>query len=263
MSEMGSSSGTSQAPITSEASPGRLAGKHSLVTGGSMGIGAAICRRFVAEGSRLIIASRGREAGEALAKELGRAARWVELDVTDASRWRELASGLEADPVDVLVNNAGELLHPVQLHQLEPDEWRRELDLNLTSAFLGMRSFIPSMLEHGGGSIINIGSISGIRAQIDAPAYQAAKGGLRLLTRHAAMSYAQDGIRVNVVNPGAIITPKTETDHHDRLPAFLARTPMRRRGVADEVASVALFLASDESSFVTGSDYNVDGGYVL
>jgi NAD(P)-dependent dehydrogenase (short-subunit alcohol dehydrogenase family) len=242
---------------------GRLEGKHCLVTGGSKGIGAAISRRFVAEGGRVILASRGADAGRALADELGPGATWVELDVTDADRWASLAASLDDDPVDVLVNNAGELLNPVRLHELEPEAFRHEIDLNLTGAFLGMRYLLPSMLARGGGSIINIGSISGVRAQDDAPAYQAAKGGLRLLTRNAAFTYAREGIRVNTVNPGAIITPKTETDDLGRLPAFLARTPMGRRGLADEVAAVVLFLASDESSYVTGSDYDVDGGYLL
>jgi 3alpha(or 20beta)-hydroxysteroid dehydrogenase len=241
----------------------RLSGKHCLVTGGSKGIGAAVCRRFVAEGARVIIASRTSAPGQALADELGASARWVELDVVDTAAWQDLASDLQSDPLDVLVNNAGELLHAVRLHELEPDEWHRELDLNLTGAFLGMRYMLPLMLARGRGSIVNVGSISGVRAQNDAPAYQAAKGGLRLLTRNAAITYARDGIRVNVVNPGAIITPKTESGDQSRLPAFLARTPMGRQGLADEVANVILFLASDESSYVTGSDYDVDGGYLL
>lgn len=125
-----------------------------------------------------------------------------------------------------------------------------------------MRYCIPPMIANG-GSIINMGSISGIRAQDDGAGYQAAKGGLRLLTSHAAFTYAARKVRVNIISPGAIDTPKVAEEPRERTLPFIERTPMRRMAQPVEVAHVAVFLASDESSFVTGSDYGVDGGYVL
>lgn len=242
---------------------GRLDGKHAIVTGGSLGIGEAIARMFVAEGARVLVAARNVERGKAVVRSLGPAAHWERLDVTDAIGWRTLAERLDSDPIDVLVNNAGELLYPKELHEVEPDEWSREIDTNLTSAFLGMRYFIPMMLAYRGGSIINIGSISGLRGQNDAPAYQAAKGGLRLLTINAAYTYASRGIRVNTINPGGVATPKVAGEPWERTLSFIERTPMKRLAQPVEVAFVAVFLASDEASFVTGSDYDVDGGYMI
>ncbi len=242
---------------------GRLEGKHALVTGGSMGIGEAVARRFVEEGARVIVAARHADRGREVVRSLGPKARWHRLDVTDAAGWRGLVARLERDPLDVLVNNAGELLFAKQLHEIEPDEWRQEIETNLTGAFLGMRYCIPMMLANRGGSIINMGSISGIRGQDDGAGYQAAKGGLRLLSANAAFTYASRGIRVNVISPGAISTPKVASEPWERTKPFIDRTPMKRMADPVEVAHVAVFLASDESSFVTGSDYGVDGGYAI
>jgi len=242
---------------------GRLAGKHALVTGGTQGIGEAIVRQFVAEGARVIAASRSADKGRALEAELGPAVTYRVLDVADEQAWNALAAEFANDPINVLVNNAGRLHYPKLLHELSLAEWRLEIDVNLTGAFLGMRAFIPMMLAHGGGSIINISSISGVRGQPDATGYQASKAGLRWLTKQAAMAYATQGIRANNVNPGLIVTPLFETSPQERLQFFHRRLPMQRVGQPIEVAHAVVFLASDEAAYVTGIDLAVDGGLAV
>ncbi len=240
----------------------RLVGKHALITGGAKGIGEAIVRRFVAEGARVIVADRLEDRGRSLVAELGEAATFRGLDVIDEAGWRLLATNLLQDPINVLVNNAGGLLAPKALHLVDPVEWQDEIQLNVTSVFLAMRFMIPVMLKSGGGSIVNISSISGVVGQNDAPGYQAAKAGVRLLTKNAAITYATDGIRVNTICPGSISTERSLGRPPERIKAFTDATPMKRMGLPLEVAHVALFLASDESSFVTGTDIAVDGGYL-
>ena len=186
---------------------GRLAGKHALVTGGTMGIGEAIVRLFAAEGARVLTVARHAELGVALARELAPAVSFRVLDVTDDSGWSAVAADFSDDPFDVLVNNAGGLHFAKKLLDCEPAEWRLELEVNLTAPFLAMRHLLPAMLKRGSGSIINIASMSGLRAQPDAPAYQASKAGLRWLTKNAALSYATAGVRINTINPGVIATP--------------------------------------------------------
>jgi 3alpha(or 20beta)-hydroxysteroid dehydrogenase len=243
--------------------PERLKGKHALVTGGTMGIGEGIVRLFVAEGARVLTIARHAEPGETLARELGPAVSFRVLDVTDENGWRALASDFAGDPFDVLVNNAGGLHYPKALVDCEPAEWRLELEINLTGPFLAMRYLLPPMLERQAGSIINIASMSGLRAQRDAPAYQAAKAGLRWLTKNAATTYASHGVRVNTINPGVIATASQSSMPSRREQWFYDRIPMDRRGASIDVAWAAVYLASDESSYVTGIDLQVDGGYEI
>jgi 3alpha(or 20beta)-hydroxysteroid dehydrogenase len=243
--------------------PGRLTGLHALVSGGTMGIGEAIVRAFVAEGARVLTVARNAERGAALVRELSPALEFRVMDVTDDDAWQRLAADYVDDPFDVLVNNAGGLRHPKRLHELEPREWREEIEVNLTAPFLGLRHLLPPMLSRGRGSIINIASMSGLRAQPDAPAYQAAKAGLRWLTKNAAMTYAAAGIRVNTINPGVIVTPSEANVPSERLRWFQDRIPMGRLGKPSDVAWAAVYLASDESAYVTGLDLQVDGGYEI
>ena len=237
----------------------RLVEKHALVTGGTRGIGEAIVRLFVDEGARVVFTGRDIARGEALAEELG--ASFRSLEVTNPSDWQSLADEYANDPFDILVNNAGGLLYAKPLLELEVNEWHKDLEVNLTGPFLGMRTFLPAMLARGNGSIINIGSMSGVRAQADGTAYQTAKAGLRWLTKNAAMTYATRGVRINTINPGVIVTPLHEAQPTKRLKWFTDRIPMQRNGNPYEVATAVVFLASDESSYVTGIDLDVDGGY--
>jgi 3alpha(or 20beta)-hydroxysteroid dehydrogenase len=240
---------------------GRLQGKLAIVTGGTMGIGEAIVRAFVGEGARVVACARRPEMGEAMARELGDAVQLRALDVVDEATWEALA-GEYAD-AGILVNNAGGVRYPKPFDAMTSAEWRDEIEVNLTGPFLGMRAFIPRMLARGGGVVVNIGSNSGLRAQPDAPAYQAAKAGLRWLTKNVAMTYALRGIRANVLNPGAIWAGLTITLPAERTEWFTRRIPSGRLGTPDEVAAAAVFLASDESAYVTGIDLTVDGGLTL
>jgi 3alpha(or 20beta)-hydroxysteroid dehydrogenase len=228
-----------------------------------MGIGEAIVRLFAAEGARVLTVARHAELGEALARELAPPVSFRVLDVTDDAGWAALAADFANDPFDVLVNNAGGLHFAKKLLDCEPAEWRMELEVNLTAPYLAMRHLLPPMLERGAGSIINVASMSGLRAQPDAPAYQASKAGLRWLTKNTALSYATRGIRVNTINPGVIVTPLQTSQPTSRERWFYERIPMDRRGTPLEVAWAAVYLASDESSYVTGIDLQVDGGYEI
>lgn len=244
---------------------GKLAGKHALVTGGTRGIGEAILRRFVAEGARVVFTGQDLPKdvtqGNEIAKELGASFRI--LEVTDEAGWQRLAAEYVDDPFDILINNAGGVNYPKPLLELSTAEWHKDLEVNLSGPFLGIRTFLPAMLARGKGSIINIASMSGVRAQPDATAYQAAKAGLRWLTKNAAMAYATGGVRINTINPGVIATQMQAAMPAKREQWFYDRIPMNRRGLPSEVAAAAVFLASDEASYITGVDLNVDGGYTI
>jgi NAD(P)-dependent dehydrogenase (short-subunit alcohol dehydrogenase family) len=239
---------------------GRLKGKHAIVTGGARGIGKAIVSAFVEQGAEVIFCDLAKDQGRELQRQLGSMAVFVLLDVRDPVQWDHLCQSLRGKPLDVLVNNAGGRLSSRELHEVELEEWAQEIQLNLTSVFLGMRSVIPIMLSQGWGSIINISSISGVVGQFDAPGYQAAKAGVRLLSRNAAVTYAKRGIRVNTIVPGGIKTKAGSGQTREEY--FLNATPMGRYGTPNDIASAAVFLAADESAFVTGSDIVVDGGFI-
>jgi 3alpha(or 20beta)-hydroxysteroid dehydrogenase len=246
---------------------GRLDGRPVLVSGGARGIGAAIARAVVEEGGRVVIGDVLDNDGAKVVAELGKErARFVHLDVTDRQQWRDAVATAESafGPVSVLVNNAG-IVRWGSVADLDPAVWHEVLEINLTGVFLGMQAAIPSLRRAGGGSIVNISSTSGLQGYAALPAYVASKWGVRGLTKTAALELARDRIRVNSVHPGVIRTPMTDSDDptmnaiRDQM---LAVQPIPRMGEPEEVARLVLFLASEDSSFSTGSEFVVDGGVV-
>ena len=248
---------------------GRLDGKAALISGGARGMGASEARMFAAEGAAVLIGDILDEEGEATAADIrasGGQCHYERLDVTSESEWRDAVASATSrfGKLDVLVNNAGIGSSPFPIHEEPLELWDKTIDVNLKGVFLGTRCAIPAMRESGGGSIINISSQLGIVAvPYNGAAYQTAKGGVRILTKAAALQYAADGIRVNSVHPGPITTEMTRAgrDDPERLSIMLARIPMGRYGEPEEVAHAVVYLASDESTFVTGSEVVVDGGW--
>lgn len=238
---------------------GRVDGKVALISGGARNIGGASARLLVEEGASVVIGDLLDEEGRALADELGESARYVHLDVTSEEDWAAAVELTTATfgKLEVLVNNAG-IFNGGQLQHYRREHWQQMLDVNLTGAFLGMQAAADAMIAAGGGSIINTSSIEGLRGTPWAHGYVASKWGLTGLTKSAAMELAPHGIRVNSLHPGRISTPAT-----DQMPPDLIPIPLGRPGQPHEVATFVLFLASDESSFATGSEFVVDGGTVM
>lgn len=238
----------------------RLTDKVAVVTGGASGIGEATVRKFVAEGAKVVIGDLNKERGQALAEELGEAAIFVAIDVTKASDWEEVKKqALEAfGTVDVLVNNAGISVAQSLLTMTE-EQYRKILEINQVSVFLGMQKIAPIMIEKGAGSIINTSSINGLKA--GAIGYTDSKFAVRGMTKAASAELAPQGVRVNSIHPGIIETPMTmEGDAVEQIKAYTNFVPMKRMAQAEEVANLMLYLASDESSYSTGSEFIVDGG---
>jgi NAD(P)-dependent dehydrogenase (short-subunit alcohol dehydrogenase family) len=248
--------------VPDDAPTARLAGKHAVVTGAARGIGLAIAEGLLAAGATVLGTDLLAEEGRSAFAALGERASFEPMDVTDERAWSALAAQLGARAPDVLVNNAGGLLSSAPLHEHSLEDWQRTLTLNLTSVFLGMRAMIPLMVAAGAGSIVNITSVSGVLGQDDAPAYQAAKAGIAVLTRNAAVTYARQRIRVNAISPSVISTAALATESDERTARFLARVPMGRPGSPAEVAAAVVYLASDEAAYVTGVNLPVDGGYL-
>jgi 3alpha(or 20beta)-hydroxysteroid dehydrogenase len=238
---------------------GRLEGKVAIITGAARGQGEAEARLFVAEGARVLLADIRDEEGEAVASDLGDAAAYVHLDVTDAAQWEAAVAHAEErfGPVSVLVNNAG-ILHFAPIDRTDPEDFERVLRVNVHGVFLGIRAVTPSMVRAGGGSIVNISSTAGLQGLPSLGAYVASKWAVRGLTKTAAMDLGPKGIRVNSVHPGGIDTPMVAGTPADA--PFYKRLPVPRMGRPEEAARAVLFLASDESSYVTGAELAVDGG---
>jgi NAD(P)-dependent dehydrogenase (short-subunit alcohol dehydrogenase family) len=238
----------------------RLAKKVAIVTGGSRGIGRAIAELFAAEGASVIVGDL--DVSDGFEDQTITARR---LDVTDENSWRELVDEVVGSHgrIDVLVNNAGGVGSYEPIDAIALDDWHRIIALNQTGPFLGMRAVIPHMRRAGKGSIINVSSIWGISGAAGVAAYTASKGAVRLMSKNAALSYVGDGIRVNSLHPGIIDTPMIAAQDSGITAAVVAATPMKRLGRPLEIATGALFLASDESSYMTGAELVIDGGYTV
>ena len=235
----------------------RLEGKRAIVTGGGSGIGRATCRRFAAEGATVVVADLIAERAEEVAAEIGGAA--VQADVTVAADVARLVDA--AGRIDVLVNNAGGGMAD-DLLEISEEEWDTDVAVNLKSAFLCSKAVLPGMIERGSGVILNISSVNGMAFFANEP-YSAAKAGLINLTRSMAVRYGRHGIRAVAIAPGTIRTPLWQ-ERVDKEPAIFERLirwyPLRRVGEPEDVANAAVFLASDDASWITGEVLRVDGG---
>jgi len=236
---------------------GRLDGKVCLVTGAARGQGAEEARLFVREGGAVWIVDVLDETGLALAQEIG--ATYRHLDVTSEGDWESVVTEISDSEgsLQVLVNNAG--VFPLnRMVTTSVEEFHRTMDINALGVFLGMKSCAPALIESGNGSIINISSVAGMRASVGSFAYGASKWAVRGMTKTAAVELARKGVRVNSIHPGVIETPML--DGLPNVDKVARRTPLGRSAEATEVANLALFLASDESSYSTGAEFVVDGG---
>jgi NAD(P)-dependent dehydrogenase (short-subunit alcohol dehydrogenase family) len=239
-----------------------LHGKVAIITGGARGQGAAEAALFAQAGATVAICDVLEAEGNALANELtakGHACRFFRHDVTSEASWAQVTSevGAWTGGIDILINNAG-IINRKGVVDTALADWSRLLQVNLTGAFLGIQAVEPTMCKRGGGAIVNISSNSAFSGHYD-PAYTASKWGLRGLTRSAAMELVTDKIRVNSVCPGLIVTALNAGSPH--LEPMIRMTPMQRAGTPEEVAQLVLFLASDASSFITGEDFLIDGGF--
>lgn len=242
----------------------RLQGKVALITGAARGMGESHARRFVREGAKVILTDRSAAQGQALASELGEQALFLAHDVTSAEQWADVAAHAEKvfGPINVLVNNAGVLGPIARTQDLSEADYLQVCAINQHSVFLGMRAVLPSMLRAGRGSIVNISSIAGIAANYGFPsvAYVASKFAVRGMTKAAAIEYGRHNIRVNSVHPGFIQTPMMVEATDEGGGDALALIPLGRIAEPDEVSQLVLFLASDESSYITGAEHIVDAG---
>jgi len=245
----------------------RLDGKVALVTGGAHGMGAEECRLFAREGAKVAIGDIREEDGrrvEAEIAEAGGDAMFVNLNVSDENSWTTAVAQIAEryGKLDVLVNNAG-ISGSGETDFRSTDAWDRLLDINARGVFLGIKHAVPEMQKAGGGSIVNISSISGIVGQETVhPGYNASKGAVRLLTKATAVQHAKENIRINSVHPGMMPPMLTSFQRGDaRRERLMNDVPMGREGQPIEVANAVLFLASDEASYITGTELVVDGGF--
>jgi NAD(P)-dependent dehydrogenase (short-subunit alcohol dehydrogenase family) len=248
----------------------RLSGKVAVVTGGNAGIGEAIAKAFAREGASVVIT--GRRQGELyrvvsdIVKEQGKVFAVVG-SVTDESHVQEAVRQAvqQFGRLDILINNAGVGDFGRRLHEIDDTTWAHVLDVNLTGVFRMTRAALPQMLAQGKGAIVNISSVASLIGLPTLPVYAASKGALDAMTRALAVDYAREGIRCNVVNPGLIDTPMAAPliSNPELLDPILSHYPIRRAGKPEEVAQMALYLASDEAGWVTGGTFSIDGGMTI
>lgn len=237
---------------------GKLQGKTAVITGGASGIGAATTQLFAKEGAKLVLVDLNEEKGQAFASELPDAL-FIKADITDEAQVQNVyAQATEKyGQIDIVFNNAG-IGKVTPTHELSYDEWRKTVNVDLDGVFLVAREAIRAFQKNGGGVIVNTASMYGWVGSPGSAAYNAAKGGVVNLTRSLGLEYADQNIRVNALCPGFIDTPIIPEESKDILKEM---TPMKRLGQSEEMAKAVLFLASDDSSFMTGSSLVVDGGY--
>ena len=244
----------------------RLEGKVALISGGARGIGGAVARRFVSEGASVVIGDVLLEEGQLLANEIqqsGGEITFTPLDVTSEASWAD-AAALAIDrygKLDILVNNAG-ITKRDRIEDETPENWDRIMEVNAKGVFLGTKAVLNEMKRHGNGSIVNLSSSYGLVASPNSAIYGASKAAVKLLTKFTAIQNATLGIRANSVHPGPINAPLIQEflGFPEKLKMLASLVPMGRLGEAEEVANAILFLASDESSYVTGSELVIDGG---
>ncbi len=246
----------------------RLEGKVAIISGASGGMGAEEARLFAREGASVVIADIIDEDGEAVARQIedsGGEAIYVHTDVTSAESWDAAVQATieKYGKVDILVNNAG-ISSGAHEDPLDIDGWNSIMGVNATGVYLGTRAVIPAMLEAGGGSIVNISSIMGfVGGESGHPAYHASKGAVRIFTKATAVRYGPDGIRANSIHPGFMPPMRSsQFRSQEERQALVDLTPLRRTGETIEVANGVLFLASDDASFVTGTELVIDGGFI-
>jgi len=241
----------------------RVKGKIAIVTGAARGMGAAHARQLIEQGASVMLTDVLDAEGQATTAALGPQARYLHHDVAKEADWQRIVAATEEafGPVSVLVNNAG-IVGYGRIESMQESDYRRVIDVNQVGVFLGMKTVFPSMMKAGGGSIINLSSVAGLVGAPYALAYTASKFAVRGMTKAAAVEFASHKIRVNSVHPGLIRTPMTKPtpESEASVAQFIAATPLGRAGEPDEVASIVLWLASDESSFSTGAEFVVDGG---
>ena len=244
----------------------RLEGKVALISGGARGMGAVEARLFAREGAKVVIGDVLEEEGRRTVREIndaGGQAHFERLDVTKEDDWQKIVTQTTArfGGLDILVNNAG-IYRILPLEQTSLAVWERIMQVNVAGVFLGTKVAIPEMRKKGGGSIINISSTAGLVGGANSSAYQASKGAVRIFTKSTAIEYAKEGIRANSVHPGVIDTDmiaellSDPAVRQERLDAI----PLHRVGTAEDVAYAVLYLASDQSSYVTGAELVIDGG---
>src|SRR2546427_6770396 len=243
----------------------RFDNRTVIVTGGARGMGASHARGFVAEGANVVIADVLEQEGQTLADELGDQAIFSRLDVTNEKDWAATVAAAEDafGPISVLVNNAG-IVRFGPIAETEPTAWRQVIDINLTGTYLGIRAVAPSMRKAGGGAIVNTSAAAGMIGQFGLASYVSSKWGLRGLTKTAALELARDNIRVNSIHPGPVRTPMVGgPDAADAAAAHLRGLAIPRMAEPEEITRLVLFVASEEASFSTGSEFIADGGDLL
>ncbi len=243
---------------------GRLDGKVALISGGARGQGAVEAALFAQEGAKVLFGDVLDAAGKRVETEIRQAggeATYLHLDVTQEADWQEAVERAVSTygKLDILVNNAG-ILRRESIEETSKELWDTVLAVNATGVFLGTKHAIPAMRQAGGGSIVNISSVSGMVA-LGAPAYNASKGAVRVFTKVTAIHHAKDNIRCNSIHPGPIDTPMTQTSDAARREKIIADVPLGRYGTSEDIAYGVLYLASDEAAFMTGAELVIDGGY--